>query len=226
VVDIYAHRGLHLNEQENSLGAFSAAVALGVDGVELDVRRTVDGVLVIHHDPMIRALAISRTRYQDLKDDVATFEEAMDVLRGVRVNVEIKNSKEPTEATYDASGDLARQVVSSLQRSNWANECIISSFDLATCMSAHDYDPDMRVGWLFWDIEPLEAIGKVREAGLQAIHPHFAVVTSAVVDLARANDLDVNVWTVNNADDMAAMAALGVTSIITDLPALAIQLLG
>lgn len=226
MVDVYAHRGLHLNEQENSLGAFCAAVALGVNGVELDVRRTLDGVLVIHHDPVIGALAISNTRHRDIAQDVATLEEAMDALRGVRVNVEIKNSKDPSEVTYDASGDLARQVVSYLRRSNWTNDCIISSFDLATCVSARAYDPEIRVGWLLWDIEPLRAIREAHEVGLQAIHPHFAVVTSEVVELARANELDVNVWTVNNADDMTAMVGLGVASIITDDPALALQIVG
>lgn len=226
MVDVYAHRGLHLNELENSLGAFGAAVALGVTGVELDVRRTADGVLVVSHDPIIGALAIASTRYQDLAGHVATLDEAMDTLRGVRVNVEIKNDQATPEATYDDSGDLARQVVSYLQGSKWTNDCIISSFDLATCKSVHDCDPTMRVGWLFWDVEPLRAIGEAHEAGLQAIHPHFALVSAPVIAAATANDLDVNVWTVNDANDMATMASLGVASIITDDPALALRLLG
>lgn len=224
MVDIYAHRGFHLDEPENSLGAFRAAVALGVDGVELDVRRTLDGELVIHHDPTIGALAIATTRYRELADHVVTLEAAMDALRGVRVNVEIKNSKEPSEATYDASGDLARQVVSYLERSNWTNESFISSFDLTTCVSAREYGAGMRVGWLLWGIDPIRAIREAHQAQLHAVHPHFAVVNGAVVEMARANNLDVNVWTVNDAPDIESMAALGVASIITDNPVLALQL--
>ena len=56
--EIFAHRGLHVTERENTIGAFEAAVALGVDGVELDVRRTRDGVLVVHHDGHIGHLVI------------------------------------------------------------------------------------------------------------------------------------------------------------------------
>jgi glycerophosphoryl diester phosphodiesterase len=225
MVDVYAHRGFHLNELENSLGAFAAAVALGVTGVERDVRRTSDGVLVISHDPHIGALAIASSRYQELADRVATLDQAMDTLRGVRVNVEIKNDQGPSEAADD-SGDLARQVVSYLQDSKWTNDCIISSFDLATCQRVHDFDPTQRVGWLFWDVEPLRAIGEAHDAGLQAIHPHFLLVSAPVVAAATANGLDVNVWTVNDANDMTAMASLGVASIITDDPTLALRLLG
>jgi glycerophosphoryl diester phosphodiesterase len=53
VIEVFAHRGLHVAERENTLAAFRAAVELGVDGVELDVRRTIDGFLVVHHDSSV-----------------------------------------------------------------------------------------------------------------------------------------------------------------------------
>src|SRR5438045_8084269 len=50
-VEIIAHRGLPRAHPENSLPGFAAALALGVDGIELDVQLTADGVPVVHHDP-------------------------------------------------------------------------------------------------------------------------------------------------------------------------------
>jgi glycerophosphoryl diester phosphodiesterase len=47
---IFAHRGASAVERENTVAAFAAAVAMGADGVELDVRRTADGALAVHHD--------------------------------------------------------------------------------------------------------------------------------------------------------------------------------
>ena len=52
-VQVLAHRGASRAERENTLRAFERACALGADGVELDVRRTSDDVLVVHHDPRV-----------------------------------------------------------------------------------------------------------------------------------------------------------------------------
>ena len=66
--EIFAHRGLHISERENTIGAFKAAVALGVDGVELDARHTRDGVLVVHHDAHIGDLIIVDSLASELPD--------------------------------------------------------------------------------------------------------------------------------------------------------------
>ena len=50
---ILAHRGASARARENTVEAFRLASALGADGVELDVRRTADGALVVHHDPSV-----------------------------------------------------------------------------------------------------------------------------------------------------------------------------
>src|SRR5271155_5597270 len=101
MLSVYAHRGLHDKERENTVGAFTAAVALGVDGVELDVRRTGDGVLVVHHDPTIGRLGIAEALQRDLPTYVPTLDEAMKACEGVLVNVEIKNERGRHEPAYD-----------------------------------------------------------------------------------------------------------------------------
>src|SRR6478736_4409350 len=50
---VLAHRGARRVAPENTLDAFALAIAMGADGVELDVRRTADGALVLHHDPAV-----------------------------------------------------------------------------------------------------------------------------------------------------------------------------
>src|SRR5688500_12137176 len=47
---IYAHRGASVNHPENTLRAFRQALAIGVDGIELDVHATADGIPVVIHD--------------------------------------------------------------------------------------------------------------------------------------------------------------------------------
>jgi glycerophosphoryl diester phosphodiesterase len=113
VTEVFAHRGLHATERENTVAAFLEARAAGADGVELDVRRTLDGALVVHHDAALADLGeIAALTCRDLPATVPTLAEAMTACDGLRVNVEIKNG--PDEPIYDPTGALAHQVVTAL----------------------------------------------------------------------------------------------------------------
>lgn len=223
MIEIYAHRGLHRTCRENTLEAFAGAVALGVDGVELDVRQTLDGELVVNHDPRVESMVIAETRYAALPSYVATLESVLDVLGDVRANVEIKNIKEPGEPTYDATGAFARGVVAVIAASPSAHPYVVSCFDEATCALVRAVS-QVEVAWLLWGVDLSSALVRARALGLNAVNPHFATVSSAAMDQAAQLGLGVNVWTVNEAHDIRAMLELGVSSIITDDPALAMQI--
>ncbi len=225
MIAVYAHRGMHQIERENTLGAFAAAVVLGVDGVELDVRRTLDGTLVVHHDPTIGDQVIAQSGCRTLPSYVPTLSEALDALRDIRVNVEIKNSRAANEPFYDESGDLARHVVRTVREVGGHESASISCFDLATCAVVRSFDRDITVDWLLWGVEPSDAMIRAHVLGFDAINPHFSVVDSDVVAQALELELAVNVWTVNDRNDLERMAALEVASIITDDPELAQQVL-
>jgi glycerophosphoryl diester phosphodiesterase len=217
---VFAHRGLHVTERENTLASFRAAVALGVDGVELDVRRTLDGALVVHHDPAVGSLAIAQSVRSALPDYVPTLEQALDSLEGVSVNVEIKNGRGPSE-NYDEHGDLARHVLKTVEDAGWTERVSISCFDLTTCAYVRSSNHDVAVAWLLWDVDIDDALVQAHLLGFNAVNPHFSTVDDDVVTRARALRLDVNVWTVNALSDLERMAALNVACIITNNPALA-----
>jgi len=220
VIDVFAHRGLHITERENTIGAFEAAVSLGVDGVELDVRRTNDGVLVVHHDASVAGQPIVESRRSALPDFIPTLEEALASLEGVTVNVEVKNGRGVGEI-YDQSGDLARQVLQTIDTAGWTERVGISCFDLATCALVRSLNRDLNVAWLLWDVEFGDALVQAHVLGFNAVNPHFSTVSAEVVERATALALDVNVWTVNAEADLERMSALEVSCIITDDPALA-----
>ncbi len=222
--EIFAHRGLHSVERENTLEAFEAARKLGVDGVELDVRRTRDGELVVHHDPAIGEDVIAHSTRADLANYVPTLQESLDVLKGLKVNVEVKNIRDPREPTYDESGEFARDVLDALEHGPWLASGIISCFDVTTCARLRSFDQNVRVGWLLWADDVSEALTKAHVLGFQAVHPYFARVEPGHVGLARELGIELNVWTVNEVADMKRMASLGVDSIITDDPATALSL--
>ena len=105
-----AHRGACRRAPENTLEAFRVARELGADGVELDVRRTRDGVLVLSHDPVVEGFGLlvehPFAKLRAAVPSVPTLEEAFDVLAGLIVNVEIKCF--PTEPDADPERRVAR----------------------------------------------------------------------------------------------------------------------
>ncbi|MEI8127186.1 MAG: glycerophosphodiester phosphodiesterase [Actinomycetota bacterium] len=220
---IFAHRGLHLRETENTVASFLEARSLGVDGVELDIRRTRDGALVVHHDAEIAGVGtIAGRDCRDLPRGTATLAEALLACQGLVVNVEIKNS--PGEPGYDPSDALAHQVVDEINELAWADHVIISSFDLPTCEAVRSASGTMLVGWLLdWKLDTLTSVQRAADAGLNAVHPHFRRTDLHGIAAARQMAIAVNVWTVNEPGDIERMLDLGVDSIISDDPGLALE---
>lgn len=224
MTDVYAHRGAHLNTRENTLDAFREARALGVAGVELDVRRTADGALVVHHDPVVELMVIAHSEARDLPGFVPHLDESLSELRGLRVNVEIKNSRDPSEPTYDDSGTLAREVVACVEASV-GSSILISCFDRATCRQVREAREDIEVAWLLAQGSLDEYFEIARNERFNALNPHYSMITPESQRHAEDEGLSLNVWTVNSARDLTAMGHAGVASVITDEPALALELL-
>jgi len=220
---VFAHRGAHLVARENTLEAFYDALALGVDGVELDVRKTADGALVVHHDPSVEGRPIALSSAANLPTYVPRLSDALRVLKDVTVNVEIKNLNDSSEPTYDDTGSLARDVLDAL-RDEPEGSYTLSCFDLATCDVVRSFDPHVYIGWLIGRASLSSSLATAKEHGFNAVHPHFRLVTRRTQREAVDLGLDLNVWTVNRTRDLRRIAALGVASIITDQPALALQL--
>ena len=96
VMLLLAHRGYHADVPENTMAAFEAALRLGVDGIETDVRLSSDGLPVIMHDratPKKRAV-VELTRREiesDVGHPVPVLDEVLDAFPDLLWEVEIKN---------------------------------------------------------------------------------------------------------------------------------------
>jgi len=103
---VFAHRGCTRGFVENTLDAFAEAHRLGADGVELDVRLTVDGGLAVHHDAEIPGLGvIGALGVADLPAHVPLLADVLAVCDGMVVNVEIKNA--PQDPGWDPGEAVA-----------------------------------------------------------------------------------------------------------------------
>jgi len=218
-VAVQAHRGspdLAAGIGENTVEAFLRAGRLGADGVELDVRLTADGALAVHHDPVIGGLGpVGELRVRQLPDHVPLLSAALDACGDLLVNIEVKNL--PTEPGHDPDETAARKVAALVVEAGLSDRVVVSSFWPASLEAVAEVDATvptalLLAGWADagWGLE------QARELGCRALHPHGSLVTSDLVDGAHRVGLAVAAWTVNGAAAVAAMADLGVDTVITD----------
>jgi len=215
VTEVIAHRGASRLAQENTVAAFEMAAIAGADGVELDVRRTADGVLVVHHDARVTdGRVIVETPWQELPPYVPTFGEALDACGGLWVNIEIKNDE--GDPDFDPLDRAAVEVLATLAERG-PGRWLISSFRLATIDRCKLLDPTMPTAWLTMELGA-DAIGVAATHGHTAVHPWEVTVTAAEVERSHDAGLLVNAWTCNDPVRAAALAMAGVDGIVTDVP--------
>jgi glycerophosphoryl diester phosphodiesterase len=131
VTQIIAHRGASAVEPENTVAAFRRAVADGADGIELDVRRTADDRLVVHHDARLSDGRIIRdTPVDELPVGIPELDAALDACDGAFVNIEIKN--DPDEPDFDPTEWIAHRTLALLERRGVDARWLLSSFRYET----------------------------------------------------------------------------------------------
>jgi glycerophosphoryl diester phosphodiesterase len=224
VTQVLAHRGASRAERENTVAAFGRAVAMGADGVELDVRSTADGSLVIHHNPGLGdGRLICELLASELPDHVPSFNDALDACAGLWVNVEIKNDE--SEPDFDPTDHIADAVIAALLERNENERWLISSFRLETVDRCRSLAPEIRTAWLCVQV-PDGTIDKMVRRGHAALHPWFGSVTEELIAAAHAAGVQVNTWTVDNPEDLSRLAAWGIDGLCTNVPDVALEVLG
>lgn len=221
---VLGHRGASSVERENTIAAFRLALELGAAGVELDVRRTADGLLVVHHDPEIEGHgAIVELEADALPGHVPSLGESLEACRGSLVNVEIKNA--PGEPDWDPDHVISAMVAAELA-DHPDTRVVVSSFSAETAIAAGEADPSLALGLLISPgVELADVVPQAAAAGFWALHPHWTSLDEeAVVDIHDAG-LAIITWTVDDPETIRRLAAIGVDAIITNDVAMAVETL-
>jgi glycerophosphoryl diester phosphodiesterase len=236
---IIGHRGASADHPENTIEAFTGAREQGADGVELDVRLTADGALIVHHDPIYRdGRTVWDTPCDERPAGVPVLEAALDACAGMFVNVEIKNS--PGDLGGDhvphttEVADRVLGLLASRAAAGPADDVLVSCFDLVTLDRVRALDAELRTGFLVLDpgaaidvgSTTTDAVTVAAERGHDALHPWDPFVDDALVERCASLGLRLNTWTVDDEDRIRALAALGVDGVVTNVPGRARQALG
>lgn len=210
---IIAHCGSCTAFADNSLEALHLAVAEGADMVELDLRRTADGKIVIIHDATTFRMMGSGGTVAEM-----TFEEVRSLRgpKGERIAslAEALALPLPIIHEFKTTGfeeELAEAI------SN-RHDDIVSSFDHASLDRVRAFNPDIRIGYLWFRDDWKAVIEKAAAAGAHSVHPSNYVVCPDLVAAAHAKGLKVHVWTVGDAARSAQLSSWGVDGIMTYTP--------
>jgi glycerophosphoryl diester phosphodiesterase len=223
---ICAHRGASAAHPDNTIAAFEGARAEGADWVELDVRLSRDGALVVHHDAWYPdGRGVWATPAGERPEHVVLLDRALDACAGMGVNVEIKNSPGDLggdEVPHDLS--VCDRVIELLAARSTGDgprqEFLVSSFDEPSLRRVRTLRPRLATAYLAFDLhaDP-ELPARAAAGGDVAVNPWDGFVNEEFMARCEVLGLQVNVWTVDDPDRIRELAALGVHSIITNQPA-------
>lgn len=229
-----AHRGASGHAPQNTLAAFLLAAEMGADGIELDVHLSADGKAVVIHDDTVDATTnghgrVSQMTLAELKaldagswfapnfagEGIPTLEEVFETVgHRLLINVEIKVEKGHHPPEQEA------ETVRLIEDHGLVDRVIISSFNPVSLRRVRKLNPHIALGLLYAQAETnlFPFIATLMGTRYKALHPQFTLVNPQYMQKARDRGLYVNVWTVNKAQDMHSMLALGVDAIITNYP--------
>ncbi len=232
---IIAHRGSSATAPENTLRAFQEAEKAGADMVELDVRMTRDGVLVVIHDRGLKRIAGIRGRVAECPSSVVQQLDAgkwygrgfrgeripllRDVLRALRpetgLNIEVK-----TDGDQGRRVVVARALCRLLAEERRGRRILISSFDHLFLRRFHSLCPRIPIGALYMSVRDL-AVPPARlchRCGATTFICSRSQIRKRHLINARTHHLDVIVYGVERRRHLARLRRFGVDAMMTNDP--------
>lgn len=219
---ILAHRGASAQAPENTMAAFQRALDLQADGIELDVMLTADKQVVVIHDDTVDRTTNGSGRVAEMTleeirtldagegEKVPILSEVLDRFGGkFLINIELKNYI----SIFDS---LPVEVAKLIEEYPFTDSILISSFNPFNFPRVRRRMPEVRLGLI---TQPQQAQRWIwRLFKYHSLHPHYEDVDAVLVSALHARSREVNVWTVDDPQEMKRLVDLGVDGIITNDP--------
>ncbi|MEA1785147.1 glycerophosphodiester phosphodiesterase family protein [Arenibacter sp. GZD96] len=221
---IVAHRGGAATAAENSIEAIKKSLTLGVDIVEIDIRMSKDGHLVLMHDRSVDRTTngkglICNLRLEEIqelhliksdsKEPVPTLDEVLEVVSSTSAQllIEVK--------THNDQSQIVKKLVQSVKEKNMEERVMIFSFDKSFCKELKERFPELTVGVFVFGPSPIKKLPKVDAIGVEY---HSLLLFGSWLKKLRDNYSKVYAWNVNSRSSMQQLTDKNITGIITDNP--------
>lgn len=230
---IMAHRGSSGDFPENTIAAFHKAVEEKSDSIELDVRLSKDGVLVVCHDATIKRTSdgnghISDLTLEELKkydfgswkseefkgEQIPTLEEVLISLKDtdLLLNIEIKNGPIIQKG-------IEEKLLKMINKYGYNDRVMVSSFDHLSLKRLYDLDQNIKIGLIF-HINLINLFEYIKNTGIKpySIHPNHFYITKDMIEEAHRQDIKVFAYTIDDVSLGNKYKDKGVDGIITNRP--------
>ncbi|BDR56124.1 glycerophosphodiester phosphodiesterase family protein [Xylocopilactobacillus apis] len=222
---IFAHRGVHNLDPENSMASFKEAISIGIEGIETDVHLTKDFVPVIMHDESLQRMTgderyikdltlsqLKELRLNNSNEQIPTLIEFLAFLKesnfqGV-LNLEVKTDKIHYPRIEEITVELIKEYSGNYR-------VIFSSFYPPSVVKLHDIS-DFECALLF-KCSDRKAKDLYRKGIIQSFHPMYLYVYLN-------SSIPIRPWTINNSRQLQKCFLNGIEGVFTDEPQLAAKI--
>ena len=219
------HRGACGYVPENTIESIEKAIALGVDGVEIDIFKCKSGELVLFHDQTLNNLVGRSERIEELtleelneclimnKYSIPTLKKVLETVKPpLFINIELKGS-DTALPTSDLLYDFTL-------KKKWSESSfIVSSFKWQELVKLRQLNTTIPIGILVDRRKTInEAIEFANKINAYAIHPYYKMLNKKNVQKIKNNCFKVFTWTVNNKAEIDNIKKFNVDGIISSYP--------
>ncbi len=222
---VISHRGYWTAPEsaQNSIASFTKADAIGVFGSEIDVWLTADNKLIVNHDRVYKGTNVDMEKSTAKEitaiklpngENIPTFDAYLKLVASkpnTRLILEMKSLSD-----YNREDLAAEKIVKQLKKYGVLDQTDIIAFSINACLAFKKLIPDTKIYYLNGDLSPKS----IKKLGLAGIDYSMKVLREHPQWVKQAKDLglEVNVWTVDEEEDMKYFIDLGVDYITTDYP--------
>jgi glycerophosphoryl diester phosphodiesterase len=207
-----AHRGDPVADRENTLPAFTSAVREGADMVELDLRRTRDGEIVVLHDATLSRLWGDDRPVADLT--LAAVREVGDGQRRIPTFREVLQQID-VPMMVDLNAETVEGALDEVRQADAVARALFVTGNVTALRHLRRLAPEARIG-LTWVAQEPPPAALLRELGAEYWNPMFRLVTPDRVAEVHRMGLKVSTWTVDKPRHMARVVAAGVDAIVSN----------
>ena len=225
----YAHRGASEYAPENTLSSFYLGLSMGANGIETDVQRTKDGILVLFHDDTLDRVTgvsgkISDYTYAELTKFRVRNEKTNteDIIPTMEDFLKYFGFRDLTFAIELKVADTEKDVITLLDKYGMREKTIITSFHFEYIETVKKLRPDYRIGWLAVDFDD-EKLTKMKALGGEELCPKAQHLTPELVKEWHEMGYNVRAWGVTNIDIMKHACLCGADGMTVNFPDLLVK---
>ena len=218
----YAHRGASAYAPENTMLSFSLGLTMGANGIETDVQKTKDNVLVLFHDDTLDRVVGKSGEIKDytlselksflvtthgISDKIVTFEEFLQAFSTKKIHFAIELKKK----------GIGKEVAEMIEKYGIKNRTVVTSFLYDALLEIKEFDSSIKLGYLTSEVDDT-LINKMLSDGFYEICPRDDLVTIENVNKWHNLGLNVRAWNISNEEVMKRVYDNGADGMTVNFP--------